>query len=150
MINLNRPGDRQVSLFRSASHRLQVELVKNFYPHSHCSYNDYGDLIVTGEVQDVDYKYNYKYTIWFRSDDCFWAKIDSPIIQPNADLHIGKFGVLCLFHKDLYPSYKKFCLATEIIPMVIKWTLFKEFYDFNGNKFLGNEIPHRIRFSFAA
>ena len=150
MINQNRPGDRQESFFRSANYRLQIELVKKYYPQNHCFYNGFGELVVQGQVQDVDYLYTYKYTIWFRADDCFYAKIDSPVIQPNADLHIGKSGILCLFHKDLYPAYKRFCLATEIIPMVIKWTLFKEFFDFNGHKFLGNEIPHRIRFSFAA
>lgn len=131
-----------------AKQLLQMQMVKAFYPTFCTKIFESGLLIVTGNIKDDDYESEYGFEVVSTEDNIFFARISHPFIPPNADMHIGKNGLLCLFHPGLYSITKRFSLSHEIIPMVIKWCLFYETAKINGGIFIEKSIPHGIRFNF--
>jgi len=125
---------------------LQRALVEHHFPKNTCYFNQDNQLVILGEISDPVYKRQYSYAIIGKSAKEFISMITNPVIPSSADFHIGAGGILCLFHKELYPTYKNFCFATEIIPLIIKWTLFYEYAKVNGNKFFGRQVPHEMRY----
>jgi hypothetical protein len=137
LIKYNKPNDHNENIDLQIQ-KMQIEHHYDFIKTEILNHT----LFCSFEFKDDTWAEKYTVCISYKSGFKPTVFIKSPQIVPSVKIHMFDNGSLCLYDPNDYPIRKRFCLATEIIPWVIKWIFSYEVFKINGNVWISKEAYH--------